>query len=246
MSIQPYLQNPVLWELDFDLFYMFEIETSKVRSILPSNIHPFEVRPGITLLVIGIEYFKAGALGKLPPFAEVNWVIMVQPDLTIDIEMPKFSFFVGNIGATNNEFLDYASIEDKLPAYRSSNLFINIDRQAGIIDVVDEYGLFIKLRSTFPNKKLYQFASFSGQSFSSFNGKLMLKLWNWSGELIEHQTRNESCEIVQHPFFSGIDVAGCAKNCYYQMITHPIADIDLIFYDSIEYSSVQKTQVINT
>jgi hypothetical protein len=242
VTLKPYFCNPVLWELDFDLFYMFEIETSRVRAMLPPYIHPYEIRPSVTLVVIGIEYFKVGALDKLPPFAEVNWVVMVQPDLTLEMEMPKFSFFVGNIGATNDEFLDYAFYEDKLPVYRSKTISINIQRDLGIIEVGDEYGTFIKLKTTFPQKNnTYHFSSFSGQSYSLYEEEVMLKLWSWSGELIEHQTTNDLCEINQHPFFNGIDVSGCAKSCYYQMSTRPVADIDLVFYESIPYSSCRKT-----
>ena len=86
------------WNLSTIFHNLFEIPTAAIAPLLPKGVEPLEVRPGVSLYDIGDVLWNSGNLdGSWPAFHELTAMIVVQPDLSIDMPMPKFAFYVPKI-----------------------------------------------------------------------------------------------------------------------------------------------------
>ncbi|GIS57326.1 MAG: hypothetical protein CM1200mP1_12640 [Candidatus Neomarinimicrobiota bacterium] len=75
----------------------YEVDTDKITSLLPKQLSPMEIVPGVSLLNITAFNFPEGGLGHLPNFQELIAAIVVAPDLSKGV--PKFAMYVFSLGA---------------------------------------------------------------------------------------------------------------------------------------------------
>ena len=98
--------SPEEWAFDYDIFFFIEVPTASIKHKLPRLIKPVEPRPGISLIGFGLHRFIPGNLdGKLPALAEVNCSIVVQPNLSLKMPIPRFSFYVLYVASSNADFI---------------------------------------------------------------------------------------------------------------------------------------------
>lgn len=224
------MNDSVLWKINRAFFFIFEIETAKIQSHLPTGIRSIEPRPGISLLAVGGDEFMAGNLGHLPVFVEINLNIMVQPNLSAAIQMPKYAIYTPWIAADSQAFIDHAHHVDKMKIYQTEALKIDFQdgdttepptsRQPLSVSVEDKEGPIIFLQNTHPSP-VFEVDSFWGQYATSQDGDPYLGNFQWSGVKFEHQKTGSVGKIYDHPFWGDIDIEGLEQRCYLQMMSAP-------------------------
>ena len=71
------LDNLIIWVFDFALNTFYEVDTDLITPLLPKQISPMEIVPGVSLLNITAFNFPEGGLGHLPNFQELIASIVV-------------------------------------------------------------------------------------------------------------------------------------------------------------------------
>ncbi len=212
------------WYVDYEIFFVFEIETAKIKHLLPDGVFPVELRPGISLFSCIVVNFRDGSCGHLPALTEVMFNLNVQPDLSIDMILPKFCFYLVSFISSEEAGRRHSGEVNKMPVYPTEGLKVAIDREKLAVRVEDKDGLLFSLRVTHPNptfEKRYVSTQFScGQGDSVYLGKLYWGL----GELMEQQRYLADCAELneKHPFWKGVDVS--TAECYLQMSTPSVVD----------------------
>lgn len=212
------------WFVDFEIFFIFEIATDKIRHLLPSGVHPIEVRPGVSLFSCLVVNFKNGSCGFLPPLTEVMFNINVQPDLSIDMLLPKFCFYLVGFISSEQAGREHSAGVNKMPVHECRGLRVDLDRQNLSVRVADDDGLIFALRVTDPEPR-FEKRFVSTQFTSSVGDDVYLGKLYWGlGDLMEQQRHLDDCSELNgsHPFFHGADVTGA--ECYMQMCTPSTVD----------------------
>lgn len=227
-----YLNSPVQWNLFFETVFLLEVEKVKVSSFLPDHIQPFEIRPNICLMGIGLQKFKPDNL-NFPEFDELYWFLNVTPHLKAGAPVPKFASYVGNVASDCNDFLTYANERDKMFIYRSDSINIAIDAQNYVFSAEDSHGKILELHASkeAKQKKFYK-ETLWGQQISAQENNTYFGIWKWEGLLYEFQKSAAVGRLYNHPFFRGLEVDNIALHCHTQMLTPPVTqdNASLTFY----------------
>lgn len=225
------LIGPVKWTFDFDVCFMIEVETTSILKHLPRGVYAAEVRPGISLMAFSVHQFRDGAVGETMPktIVEATASIVVQPNLSIPMALPRLAMYVIYVASTSPEFDRYAQNVDKMPIYDSPNLKCVI-REDLSVSVSDDNGPMFELKNTSPNIA-FKKSELIGQAFTYANGKeLFCTPFRWQGRLWEHQDRSQGFgKIYNHPSLGGINVNEAQQTCYLQMFA-PLHEEGTITY----------------
>lgn len=222
--------NPIKWAFDFDLCFMLEVETTSIAHHLPRGIHPSEVRPGISLLAFSIHRFPEGAVnGTMPKITEASVGVMVQPNLSIAMPMPRLAIYVIYVASSCQKFTQYARDVDKMPIYHAQNLKCIVSEDFSV-SVSDDNGPMYELKNTLENV-VFKKSELMGQGFTYANGEdLYCTSFKWEGNLCEHQDGSKDFgKIYNHPSLKGIRINEEQQTCYLQMFT-PLDDEGTITY----------------
>jgi uncharacterized protein len=212
------------WFVDFEIFFIFEIETQRIRHLLPEGVYPVEVRPGMSLFSCLVVNFREGSCGTLPALTEVMFNLNVQPDLSIDMLLPKFCFHLISFISSEEAGRRHSGEVNRMPVYPSEGLKIEIDRERLRVRVEDRDGLIFALRVTHPSPT-FERRRVSTQFSCAKDGDVYLGKLYWGvAELMEQQRHLADCaELnVAHPFWKGVDVS--TAECYMQMVTPGTVD----------------------
>ena len=136
--------NLIIWEFDFAMTTFFEVDTDLIAPLLPKQISPMEIVPGVSLLNITAFNFPEGGLGHLPNFQELIASIVVAPDLSRGV--PKFAMYVFSLGSTCQEHLDHSADYYKLPSYEKLE-FGKINRVDNVIEFGDKDGSILTMKN---------------------------------------------------------------------------------------------------
>lgn len=224
------MSNPVEWAFDFDLCFMLEVETKSIAHYLPRGIYPSEARPGISLLTFSIHRFPEGAVGgKMPGIVEATVGVLVQPNLSIAMPLPRFAVYVIYVTSSCQEFMQYANEVDKMPVYEAKNLKCVISEDFSVF-VSDDRGPMFELRNTIEDIS-FRYSEMMGQGLTYANGEnLYCTPFKWTGDLCEHQDRSKNFgKVYNHPSLKGIIINEEEQNCYMQMFT-PLDDEGVLTY----------------
>ena len=110
------VDNLIICEFDFAMTTFYEVDTDLITPLLPKQISPMEIVPGVSLLNITAFNFPEGGLGQFPKFQELIASIVVTPDLSRGF--PKFAMYVFSLGSTCQAHLDHSADYYKLPSYK--------------------------------------------------------------------------------------------------------------------------------
>lgn len=219
------------WNLSTIFHNLFEIPTAAIAPLLPKGVEPLEVRPGVSLYDIGDVLWNSGNLdGSWPAFHELTAMIVVQPDLSIDMPMPKFAFYVPKIIANWSGFVENERRVLHLPTEYTP---LEVGKGEGLIDLraTDGKDLIFEFRNTNPQLAFPRDAFF-GQYYSVEDGKLWFGIWRFEGFLCEHQKKGHPGRLANHKLFYGeLNVADYCTESYMQLITSPDEDCIETFWE---------------
>ena len=77
--------------------FVYETATQNIEHLLPDGIYAYEARPGVSLIFLGYNDYNPGneIYGeKHEQFFEITRFILVQPDLSVAMPMPRFAFLI--------------------------------------------------------------------------------------------------------------------------------------------------------
>lgn len=220
------------WAFDYDISFLFEVPTQTITSLLPRLVHPYEIRPGVSLLAFGFHQFEPGNLeGALPKFTEANCGILVQPRLSAGMPPPRFAIYVLYISSSEKGFVKHAASVDKMPVYEASNLQWTISADGQRVEVWDDLGPMFNLQNTQPDP-VYTAGDFYAQIFSMPTGDHLYHTQiRWQGILSENQHKGRGFgKVYNHPSLKGLEIDEDNQVCYMQMFTAAKAPGNLTFW----------------
>lgn len=206
-----------VWVYDHQLGFAVEIPTSVARRVLPAGLHPFEVRPGISVLSVNTLCFGEGNHNFERPFTEVTLGINVVPDLFRMPRLPKFAVYVLNIGVSDARFLEDSYNTDKLP-FHPTPLRFTVDVERRSVRCEDDHGPAFELHDIGPVPDMQVKEDFF-QVFALWQGAVVQGSMTLDGASFEHQRPGPCGRLFTHPLWRGADVATEAAETYMQMFT---------------------------
>lgn len=220
------------WNIQDIAHFLFEVPTSKVLPYLPRGVYPVEPRPGISLLDVGYVAWSAGNWEPhWPAINEVSVLLIVQPDLSVAMPIPKFAFFAINICADFKEFLETEPVQLHLPTCYSP-MTANFRASPYGVDVTSPTGPVVELRNTQPEPR-YAAVDYVGQFFTVDRGILYMGIWQWIGVTAEHQVQGDAGRLFDHAAFRDIPVAA-HRTVYMQLFSKPGTRGVQRFYEPLE------------
>jgi hypothetical protein len=208
------------WTINRHLFQTFEIETGAVEGALPDALDPVEVRPGISLLSVGILRYEGGHFGpESPEFDEVVAAIHVPGDLSVAMPVPDMSFYAIAVFTDSPEFVAQEEHTIYTPAYHVPSLEVSYGEDGFSVDVRDERGPILSLRGGDRVEPVFSRVEMWGQHYTSTKG-LHHGIWEWDGRRFEHMRPSRDWLLSPHPLFEAIDVTRVVR-CYRQMALEP-------------------------
>lgn len=214
------------WDLRHQMAFVFEIDTETAHANIPreTRLQPYEVRPGVSLIFLGYNDYNPGNIiqGEAQPaFKEITRVFMVQPNLSVSMPIPRFTFFVHRIASDNPAFIQQEIDWLHLPSYHTPTMRAESNEGKTDVRIMDDDGLIRELLNTHPNPT-YQDDAFFGQYYSLQDGKLYFGVFYWAGKVCVHQRKGKAGGIYEHPFLTDMKQtfdAGKVGDCYMQLIT---------------------------
>jgi hypothetical protein len=199
------MERIIFWRMRHQMAFIYEADMAAIEHLLPPGIHPVEARPGISLIFIGYNDYLAdeNTIGGVvqPRFQEMTRCILVQPDLSIKMPIPRFTFFVHRIGSNNGVFIDQEISSLHLPSFHSPTMDVDVNAAGTELRMFDEHGTIQHLRSTHPTPT-YRKDAFFGQYYTVADGKLWFGVWSWRGVVCVHQRPGDAGGIFEHPFLT--------------------------------------------
>lgn len=226
MNLEKIEDMPLIidWSLRHQMAFIFELPTEQVLRSLPRGIQPVEARPGISLMFLGYNDYNPGNViygQKQPAFVEITRTFIVQPNLNIDMPLPRFTFFVDRIASNNEIFIKQEIEKLYLPTYYSPSLVVETNEIKTNAIAKDKFGMIQSLINTHP-EPVYRDDSFFGQYYTVQDGKLYFGIFYWSGKACIHQRPGKAGGIHEHPYLTELPVhipAEGSKDPYLQIIT---------------------------
>lgn len=204
------------WLVNQQINFVFPVPTEVVQPHLPSFVIPKEDLPGRSLLNVGWMRLEPGMFGRLPAFDEITFSVHVQPDLALNMPMPRMSIFDFRIGSNSKEFLAYEADHQKLNGYLSESLTVTVDGQT--VRASDDDGPIFELTNTHP-EPVFTYEVGAGQYYSWYEGSYYQGVFMWCGAGFEHQHPGDFGRLYNHPFFAEVDVEQEVDECYMQGLT---------------------------
>lgn len=213
------------WDLKQQFAFIFEVPTDKIEACIPkeAGVRPMEARPGVGLLFLGYNDYNPGNLingEPQPAFLEITRFFWVQPDLSVDMPIPRFTFFVDRIASNNHSFIKQEIELLHLPTYETPSLRVETNEDKKEARAFDDQGPIQDLINTHP-APTYIEDSFYGQYYTMQGDHLWFGVFYWSGIACVHQSGGPGGGIHTHPFLTEKPVhldPSDVGTCYMQMI----------------------------
>ncbi len=210
----------VKWYITRQIMFSFEIDTKDAEKVLPEDVVPIELRPGISLLHVSALSYAGGNFGSdSPPFSEVVAVISVPPDLSWEMPIPRFSFFPINIYSDSQDFVDGEAEGIQTPTSLVKSLNVSFHPDGMGVSISDDRGKIAEFTNTAGEEdRPYRDYDIWGQHYNVTRGPLFGGPWHWQGHGFEHQKKGQWGKLYDHPIFKGINVSR-VRTCFRQMIS---------------------------
>lgn len=207
------------WRLIGHVFFTWEIAMEAVEKILPARLEAVEVRPGVGLMSVGCLRFARGHFSPdSPEFNEIITVVHVQPDLSVKMPPPRFTFYANSVWSDSDEFVVHEARDIFTPTSHVPSLRLEFSDDGLGIEASDAHGPLLSLRSTAPVTAFTR-AEFWGQHYNATKG-LHHGIWQWEGSRFEHMKPGEPGKLAPHALFGDLDVSK-VRRCYRQMFAEP-------------------------
>ncbi|MEO1335350.1 MAG: hypothetical protein AAFV29_06885 [Myxococcota bacterium] len=209
--------------VDEHLNFMFEIETERVYHLLPAHVAPKEPRPGMSLVNVGYMKFDASLIGGDTETIELTSSIVIDPDLSLDMPMPRMCVYDFRIASNCKVFLEHEDRVQKLKGMFLPGLSRSLDRTGGHLEVFDDEGPIFTLKNPNP-EPLYKYEVATGQYISQHPDGLYQGVFLWEGVGAEQQFDGDCGQLFAHSFLEEIPVEAVG-DCYLQMFLPPRTNV---------------------
>jgi hypothetical protein len=218
------------WHLRRHLFFTFEVPTDAVEHLLPRELSCVEVKPGLSLLSVGVLAYHGGHFGDptSPPFHEIVCVVHVPPDLSVQMPVPRFSFFAVTVYSDSAGFVEQEARTIYTPTELVPSLRCDWSPDCTGVVVSDDRGPIVTLENSHPSP-VYTPTEFHGQHYTLGGGRLLRGIFNWTGVRFEHMQRGGKSKLHPHPFWKSLDVRRVGGT-YTQMMAPPDGEYHERFY----------------
>lgn len=207
------------WRINRHMFYTFEIETDAVEDRLPEPLQVVEVRPGISLLSVGVLRYETGHFGEgSPEFNEVVGAVHVAPDLSADMPLPTMTFCAFQVLTDSPDFVAQEGHTIYTPCALDASLTLDVADDGLGVRAYDDEGPILEVHNV-ETEPRYVAKEMWGQHYTNTRG-LQQGIWEWDGRVLEHQRKDKNWTLFPHSVWTGIDVAGI-RRCYRQMMLEP-------------------------
>ena len=214
-------EDYTLWNIDFAFSSSFELPVAQVENVLPSNLIPKEVRPGVGLLSLTLFRFHESNDFFPQALHELVVAVHIEPDLALVDMPPQAALFVLNIVSDDTKFVTDSYGIDCFPTVLGDFSF-DVDREAKSVVCYDGDNVVFSLNilsdpQTFtPSQEYYQ-------SFCLADGALHMASALFELSKAEWQNKSQSAgTLYAHPIFSTLDISTIdTHNCYVQKISAP-------------------------
>ncbi len=224
--------NLIIWEFDYAMTTFYEVDTDQISSLLPKELSPMEIVPGVSLLNITAFNFPKGGLGHLPNFQELIAAIVVAPDLSRGV--PKFAMYVFSLGSTSQDHLDHSADYYKLPSYNKLE-YGQINRDKNEVEFGDSDGSILTMNNCCNDIGDYLGHERYFQAFVSKDDDIYIADLYLQAALFEHQEQGEVGIINNHPFLKGLELFDEERVPYLQMILQPGTKGKQFYYKPDKY-----------
>lgn len=216
------------WRLSRHLFFTWEIDTEALEPHVPTPLSLVEVRPGVALVSTGVLAYEGGHFGPgSPPFTELVTAAHVQPDLSVEMPVPRFCFYAISVYCDSQDFVDQEGRLLYTPTRHVPSFRADFAADGLGVEVLDEAGPIVSLRNTHPAPD-FTAAEFWGQHFTQHEG-VNVGVWEWDGRRFEHMRGGSCGKLHAHEHFQGLDVSR-VRGCYRQMMAEPGSRANERFY----------------
>ncbi|MCW7539503.1 hypothetical protein OOT46_16800 [Aquabacterium sp. A7-Y] len=201
--------------IDEHLNYMYEVDTAHVLPLLPPPLSPKEPRPGKSLINVGYMKFDGTQIGGLRDTIELTLSIVINPDLSLDMPVPRMCVYDFRIASNCPVFLAHEDEIQKLRGMHLPGLSRRFDDSGHRLEVWDDTGPIFTFLNPNPDP-VYKFEQATGQYVSRHPDGLYQGVFFWEGVGCEQQWDGDCGTLHPHPFYQEIDVAW-AESCFVQM-----------------------------
>jgi hypothetical protein len=207
------------WHIQKHIMFTWEIDVDALDKLVPAELTPVEVRPGIGLFSVAALLYTPGNFGPgSKEFLELVSVAHVQADLSIDMPVSRFAMHAISVYSDSPDFIRQEGEKLFTPTTLDPSLKFEFTERTDGVDASDADGPIISYRSTHPDP-VFTHDEMWGQHYNDTHG-LRRGIWEWDGMKFEHMHKGNAGKLYPHPFFKGMDV-NKVRGCYRQMIPQP-------------------------
>lgn len=215
------------WRIKKQYVVFYEIETELLAPLVPAPLELQEVRPGIALCGLEMLHYKVGHFREgYREFYEAVFAATVQPDLSLDMPVPRFSMYAIKVISDSQEFCHSEAESIFTPTHYVPNFRIEFSEGGESCNMFDGDQPIAICKNTAPETPVKP-TTIWGQFFTNTRG-LQRGIWRWDGQASEHQKPGDHGQLFAHDLFCGVDV-GRIKKAYRHMAAKP-EETDLRFY----------------
>ena len=215
------------WRVRKQVMYLYEVDADAVAAHVPRHLEPLEVRPGRSLMAIeALHYHTDHFRPGYPEFLEMVFTVAVQPDLSIDMPVPRFCMHAISVISDSEEFVAQEGRLLHTPTELVRDLKMEFSADGASCAISDGATPIVKLSNTHAVPP-YQHKVLWGQYYTNEVG-LQQGIWRWEGEMFEHQKPGE-LSFHPHPVWKGVELTKI-RSCYRQMMAKPDTVTDVRFY----------------
>lgn len=221
------LAQTLHWRIKKQLVVFYEVETEQLAPLLPAPLETQEVRPGVSLCALEMLHYKVGHFSEgYREFYEAVFAAAVQPDLSLDMPVPRFSMFAIKVISDSAEFCHSEATSIFTPTHHLPEFRIAFSDDGTSCEMFDGAAPIATCRNVAPETPVKP-TTIWGQFFTNTNG-LQRGIWRWDGQASEHMKAGDHGRLYPHLLFAGLDVSR-VRNVYRQMAAKP-EETDLRFY----------------
>jgi hypothetical protein len=208
------------WTVDRHIFVTLEVDLAAAEARVHPRLDVVEVRPGVALLSVGTLRYTPGHFGRpdSPAFDEFMAAIHVAPDLSLDMPVPKMTFYATRVLSNSQDFIDSERRTIFTPSDYTPSLRVEYSADGLCNRVHDDRGPIMAI-DTDASGLDYAHAEIWGQHFTDTEG-LQLGVWEWDGPKVDVMRPNKSWQVHPHPALGGFPVAAI-RGLYRVMVLRP-------------------------
>jgi hypothetical protein len=216
------------WRVRKQVMYLYEVDTDAVVGLVPARLEPVEVRPGRSLMAVEALHYHADHFAPgSPEFLELVLAISVQPDLSIDMPVPRFCMHAVSVLSDSLEFVEQEGRLIHTPTVLVPGLSMAYSADGASCTIADGAAPILEMTSTH-SAPVHEHQVLWGQYCTNEKG-LQQGIWRWEGEMFEHMKTGDHGVFHPHPVWRGIDLSRI-RGCYRQMMARPDQVMDVRFY----------------